>query len=297
MSTTPQVSKEGVIQHPIYWQEETRHMVLQVENTTYFLSLGMLTMVSPELKGIFDIPQSPPKPGEAPEGTRENPVFIDGVTKVQFDDFLGWILKPGWRPEVVNNNRQEEVAVNLLLLGQKWNVREAIAYAKEALEKLKLLAPRQIQLARMFSLDDWVPAAVATLLDTPFETLTADQFHQLSPRVVVILAKAKEVKVKYRHTVAHLIPKLRKDPDHDCLTHARCHGVWKEAWWRHVPRQLTHPTNEMPIADLPDFVRGLTIEGMSWSCQYDAMSNWVSQEPGILEAAVEGVLDYHRSLL
>jgi hypothetical protein len=110
---SPPTQIQEYVRHPVYWQEETRHMVLrvsyafvardeteltrrccQVENTKYYLSLGMLTMVSPELKGIFDIPPSPPKPGEAAEGTIDNPVFIPQLTTVAFDDFLGWILKP-----------------------------------------------------------------------------------------------------------------------------------------------------------------------------------------------------------
>ncbi|KAJ7183709.1 hypothetical protein C8R46DRAFT_884880, partial [Mycena filopes] len=268
-----------------------------VENVTYFLSLGMLTMVSPELKGIFDIPQSPPEPGKALEGTIENPVFIDGVTTEQFDDFLGWILKPAWRPPVQNDDRVEEVAINLLLLGQKWNVQEAMAHAKKSLEGLELPATRCIQLARMFSLHDWVLPAVKLLMTRSFVSLTLEQYHELGLIVVSIIAKAKEMRLKYRQTIAHVAPKLRADPDHSCTTHARCHVVWKEAWWRHVGRKVLHPNNDTPIASLPDFARGLTIEGMSWSCQWDAMNDWVSQEPGMIEAAAGKIIEYHKSLL
>ncbi|KAJ6447886.1 hypothetical protein C8R45DRAFT_1115642 [Mycena sanguinolenta] len=296
MDVTPQSTVECA-PHPLYWQEETRHMVLRVENTTYFLNLGTLTMVSPELKGIFDIPQSRPKPGEAAEGTVENPVVIEGVTRVQFDDFLGWILKPSWRPHAENEERREEVAINLLLLGQKWNVQEAITHAKETLEKLFLPAARRIQLARMFSLHDWVDAAMSQLLAVPFENLSAAEFDQLGLRVVIILAKAKEARARYRQGIAQVVPKLRADPDHDCVNHARCHSAWKDAWWRHVPKQLLHPTKDMPVADLPHFVRGLTIEGMTWSCQSDAMENWVSHEPAMVKAAVDAVVEYHKSLL
>lgn len=207
------------------------------------------------------------------------------------------ILPSAWRPHTANDHRQEELGVNLLQVGQLWNVPEAISHAQTILEELHLPATRRIQLARMFSLHHWVRLAVVDLMKLQFNALTPDQFLELGLPVLSILVKTKENRLNYRQTVAHVAPKLREDPDHDCLNHARCHAVWKEAWWRHVAKKILHPNNDMPIINLDDFARGLTIEGMTWSCQYDVMANWTSREEGMITQAVDKIIDYHKSLL
>ncbi|KAJ6483372.1 hypothetical protein C8R45DRAFT_1099638 [Mycena sanguinolenta] len=243
-------------------------------------------MVSPELKGIFDIPQSPPKANEAPEGTNENPVFIPQVTTVQFDDFLGWILKPGWRPYAANEHRQEE----------KWNVQEAIAHTKEILEGMPIRATRRLQLARMFSLHDWVLAAVQSLMEVDLMNLERSHIKELNLTTFSILANVREARWNYRRSVAHVAPTLHDDPDHNCTNHARCKAVWKEAWWRHVAKKLLHSVNSIGVATVPDFVRSLTIDGMSWSCKYDAMDGWVSREEEMITAATQAIIEYNESL-
>lgn len=98
-------------QHPVFWHADTRVLVFKVlllthysqyfrlylhpskvENTLYSLPLAVFLMASPILNDLFSIPVAPPTDGSPPEGTVENPVVIEDVAAIAFEDLAGFLL-------------------------------------------------------------------------------------------------------------------------------------------------------------------------------------------------------------
>ncbi|KAJ7748631.1 hypothetical protein B0H16DRAFT_1552724 [Mycena metata] len=82
-----------------------------------------------------------------------------------------------------------------------------------------------------------------------------------------------------------------------CWDHRNCERVWKESWWPLVGKKILHPDKPMKLSDLGDHVRKLSLPGMKFKCQEDAVTalktnTW--EYSAVEEGAVKGVLDYHK---
>jgi hypothetical protein len=179
-------------------------------------------------------------------------------------------------------------------------VSSGVAYATHYLDSLDMRPARRIELARMFSIHDWVRPAVTTLLRMEMADLSDVDQQQLGPRVYSVLAKAREKLERERKLVAAMPPPMKVAESWECRSHEQCKAVWKEVWWRVIAKEILHPTRPLPFSEAPDLIARTEFKGMTLSCKQDIIgevqANGFQGEAGILAGVIDAVVRHHRSL-
>ncbi|KAJ7732234.1 hypothetical protein DFH07DRAFT_686055, partial [Mycena maculata] len=164
---------------------------LQVERVIYHIHLTQLIRLSDVMNDIFGIPDGKLATDPLREGSELYPLYLEGVEKQEWEDFLAWVYRAEFVP-VKSDVHRERLYLSLLKLSARWEISSGVAYAIDALEKLNLPAVRQLELARMYTLGDWVQPAVKVILASPLSKLGDGELSQLGLKVYSLLVRAKE---------------------------------------------------------------------------------------------------------
>ncbi|KAJ7050015.1 hypothetical protein C8F01DRAFT_1264555 [Mycena amicta] len=124
---------------PYEEQEEFKFVdasvVLRVEYVIYQVHIGMFISLSPVWKAILEIPSSTTNDAD-PEGSKGNPIFLEGITVDEMDDFLVYIYRQLWTDRrYASMQAVERSHVNLLKLASLWQIETARKYAITHLEE------------------------------------------------------------------------------------------------------------------------------------------------------------------
>lgn len=175
-----------------------------------------------------------------------------------------------------------------------------MAYATHYLDLMHMQPARRIELARMFSIHDWVRPAMSALLKTELVNLGDADQQMLGQKVYSTLAKARERLERERKLVAAMPPPMDIAESWECHSHDQCRAVWKDVWWRVIAKEVLHPTKPLPFSEAPDLVARTDFKGMTPSCKEDMVAvvraKGFQGEAGILDGCVNAVVAYHRSL-
>ena len=179
-------------------------------------------------------------------------------------------------------------------------VSSGVAYATHYLDHMHMQPARRIELARMFSIHDWIRPAMSALLNTELVNLGDADQQRLGQKVYSILAKARERLERERKLVAAMPPPMSIAESWECHSHDQCRTVWKDVWWRVIAREILHPTKPLAFSEAPDFIARTDFRGMTPSCKQDMVvevrEHGFRGEVGILNGCVDAVLAYHQSL-
>ncbi|KAJ7070010.1 hypothetical protein C8F01DRAFT_976713, partial [Mycena amicta] len=91
----------------------------------YQVHIGMFISLSPVWKAILEIPSSTTDDAD-PEGSKGNPIFLEGITVDEMDDFLVYIYRQLWTDRrYASMQAVERSHVNLLKLASLWQIETA----------------------------------------------------------------------------------------------------------------------------------------------------------------------------
>lgn len=197
----------------------------------------------------------------------------------------------------------EKAYINLLKLCQLWQIDEGTAFAIHHLEKEPMAAARRLQLARLFSIFDWVrPALKELILWDIFLSLSDEQLEQVSLKVYSVITKARAAVEHERRLVAAVPPPMRFEVVWECRVHdTLCSNVWKGFWMKKVAKRLLHPSQPLAFDEIGEFVskNDNDLTKMTPRCK-DAMVEQMGEEAAlteiIIDGAVEAVITFFRSL-
>ncbi|KAJ3569871.1 hypothetical protein NP233_g4770 [Leucocoprinus birnbaumii] len=154
--------------HPTFSQPP-RTVWFKVEGVGFACDVNRIIRHSRVLRDAFLIFPGPE--AESPEGTKENPYEIPGITQAEFEIFLHWLDHMGWEaPEKLS----EEHLVIILKMTVLWEIEDGIKFAIHHLDKKPLSPARRLQLAQHFSIHPWIEQPVKQLLACSTLSLSED---------------------------------------------------------------------------------------------------------------------------
>jgi hypothetical protein len=183
-----------------------------------------------------------------------------------------------------------------------WMIRDGISFAVHELEHLSLRPSRMLQLAHKFSIEPWVAPNLQSLIRTPIVEITAGDAGQLGPKVLLVIAKAREALEKERKLISAYPPKLPSSwPSCWCASHSVCEKIWVEVWWKTVARSLLHPRDPHPLSEIVSLLERTPHPGMNSECKQDLIGYMASDigsrpfqaEEKICESAILAVRQYY----
>jgi hypothetical protein len=206
-----------------------------------------------------------------------------------------------WEP-LGSDSDKERICTHLLKLSHMWEITAARSYAISVLEQLNLAASRRLQLAGMFTIEDWVKPAVADILDTKFCLLTDVDVGAMGLKVYSILTKAKEKLEEETRRTAFVPPQMAADPSWECETHGSCLAVWPKLWFDQIGRELLHANKPMKLKEIREKVKKDNMfrhPQLSEPCRLDMVSEVARIEfadQGIIAGCTDAIVRYYKSL-
>ncbi|KAJ7202110.1 hypothetical protein GGX14DRAFT_399681 [Mycena pura] len=282
--------------HDKFWYEDGS-MVLRVQNLLYKIYIGIFTQLSPVLSEILSIPAQLAV-GQLQEGTEAWPLFLAGFTIQEFDDFMAYLSPPGWK--VTDASEQERMFTGLLKIADRWQISDARAYAITQLHLMPLLPSHRLELARMFTILEWVEPAVRTIFDGKLADLTSDDLDRIGYWVFVLLVKGKECMATELQRTASVAPKI-DDHDWSCKKPDACAETFKRLWWEKVGRRLLHPVVPMKTFAIRWEVRTWKHADLNVACcdhmvQKMELKEIEFPDEKIIDGVVQAISNYYLAL-
>ncbi|KAJ7062378.1 hypothetical protein C8F01DRAFT_1368983 [Mycena amicta] len=250
-------------------------VVLRVEYITYQVHSGMLICLSPVWKDILEILSIANNDAER-EGGKANPIFLEGITADEMDDFLFYIYRQLWtNRRYASVQALERSHVNLLKLASLWQIEPARAYAITYLEQnAELPIFRRLELARMYTIIHWVDGAVRDLFASrarlsDISHLSGGELSSLDFKTYTIIARAMERRMVERQRVAKVVPTMSSDPTWTCDAHSKCISAWKKLWWAKIAPKILHPDSPLPMNCIADEVEKISDIDLKNRCRDD----------------------------
>ncbi|KAJ7645863.1 hypothetical protein B0H17DRAFT_1338951 [Mycena rosella] len=285
-------------------------VVFRAGDVLYKVHLSHLKQLSPVVRGIFEIPDSMTG---AKQGSEENPIILEFFSAVVFDDFLSWIYRAEWQPieNIQDVEIRERMLVNLLQVARLWDIAEAVAHTKHHLDLMYLRPSRRLELARMYTLYDWIDDAVWKLVTGKLEWLTNEDLARLGVKVYSIIASAKEGLWYETRLSCRVPPEVSlANPAwvSDEHNHRVCAEVFNEIWWTRIAKKMMDPVKPLHFCEVAAEVKSTvfqvqragTWKKMEDACKDDMVAmiereNFFS-EKALIYAASRAVEKYFSSL-
>jgi hypothetical protein len=183
-------------------------------------------------------------------------------------------------------------------------ISNSIQFAIDGLEKLTLHPTRRLELARLYSIPQWIAPAIREIMPLSLASTTDTEAAQMGFKVYTIIARAKEVMERERRALAAYPPSLLVSPSFSCSSrlHSQCKEAWSGFWWKKVARAILHPMNPLPLTQILQLVIEAPLpNGMNIACKQamvDAMIELegLEVEERIIEGVIRAVTLYFNSL-
>ncbi|KAI0691446.1 hypothetical protein BC835DRAFT_1307499 [Cytidiella melzeri] len=263
---------------------------IRVERTLYCLHRGILESHSETFAQIL--------PMRGTGGDKEdNPVFLESITSADFDYlvrhiFIGWVAPPPYDTAML---------ISLLKLGSLYQMKLVLTFAQYHIKDEPRISPAtKINLARRYTIPDWVRPAFEALVRTGPLHITDEDIDQLGLVTYAILTRAQAEIARERLRLSLAAPPTVLGDG--CVAHDRCEGAWKEFWGIKVSRWLNHPDKPPRLSKTCEFIEQLgDIPFMRSRCHSETLLKLRGMAPlraeeRITEEGVEKVLAFHRLL-
>ncbi|KAJ6477788.1 hypothetical protein C8R45DRAFT_1102070 [Mycena sanguinolenta] len=292
VSSSPVENKGQWQKNLSYWFADGS-IVIRIEGVLHKIHISLLMKLSPNMSQILNIPAS----GE--EGTERFPLHLVGIVLQEFEDFLLWVYRTEWSP-MIDLAERERVFTNLLKVSSLFDIDVGKNYAKTHLESLYLLPSRRIELARQYSIHEWVKGAVEEIFRKKLVDLSDLDIARIGAKVYSILAKGMErMDIEMRRT-ANVEPPMTTDPDWTCTKHTVCIATWKRLWWDKIGRKLLHPDNPIKTAQILDEVKKLAHKDLNDQCRMDMVRaiehTIVFVDERVVAGVAASIVAYHQTL-
>jgi len=183
-------------------------------------------------------------------------------------------------------------------------IENSINWAINHLEQLGLPPAHKLELARMYSIPQWIAPMMRSLILLPLSQISDSDIHQLGLQVYAIIAKAHEVMEQERRTLAAVPPGLSLPPSPSCTAaqHVQCKDAWARFWWQKVARQLLHPVTPLSLSAVVEYVASQPhTVGLNEQCKEEIIgqvveSGGLNVKEEIIDGAVGAVQQYYNTL-
>ncbi|KAJ7923988.1 hypothetical protein B0H13DRAFT_2315995 [Mycena leptocephala] len=190
-------------------------------NTLYRVHLSIITKLSPIIAQILAIPNGKEAGDPTQEGAERFPLHFAGLTVHEFEDFLFWMYKSEWKP-ITDVEIKERVFIDLLKLSSMWEMEVGKQYAVAHLQNMDLAPSRRLQLARQFSIPEWVSGAVEKIFQGKLSDLNDLDIACIDVKSYSIIAKGMaQMDIEMRRT-ANVEPPMTTDANWECKKHSTC---------------------------------------------------------------------------
>ena len=156
--------------------------------------------------------------------------------------------------------------LDILRVGSRWEMNGARNFAIYYLQKLWLEPAQQIELAAFYNIQHWLAPAFASLVRTTWVGITDDSAVNLPGRILLIIARTKDMITRERSLLALNVPRLSITGSSSCSNHANCRTAWHDTWTRKVRAAMLHPDNPLRFDKAQEFLRNLSFPGMTPQC-------------------------------
>ncbi|KAG1722058.1 hypothetical protein EDB19DRAFT_1916925 [Suillus lakei] len=280
--------------HSEFWFGDG-NIVFRASNTLFCVHRGVLVRHSPALEAILAMPS-----GYDTDGTEQLPIVLHQISEEDFTYFLNWV----YHISSVPPPPEEQLLVAILKVSHLWMISNSIKFAIDGLENLTLQPTRRLELARLYSIPQWIAPAIHEIIPMSLVNTTNTEAAQMGFKVYTIIAWAKEVIERERRALAAYPPSLLVSPSFSCSarSHSRCKEAWSGFWWKKVARAILHPTNPLPLTQtLQLIIEAPLPDGMNVACRQamiDAMIelDGLEVEERIIEGVIRAVTLYFSSL-
>ena len=183
-----------------------------------------------------------------------------------------------------------------------WQIDQGVEFAIHHLERQStIFPPRRLELARRYSIFQWVKPALKLLIfeDFLWVGLTPEECNQISFHVYRIITKARGIVERERWSLALIRPQLRLST---CPNHGGCEKAWKTFWEAKMQLRLLHPADPLPLDEIADHVQkhlnSLELAQMTSHCKEAIVVQLQENRliESILDSATEAVITYFTSL-
>ncbi|KAJ7793222.1 hypothetical protein B0H14DRAFT_2623114 [Mycena olivaceomarginata] len=292
VSTSPVQNAGQWTKNLSYWLGDGS-IVIRIEGVLYKIHVSLLTQLSPNLAEILSIPHGPVE-----EGTELFPLHIAGLAVQEFEDFFAVGVQsadsePTWKLEskewspMINLEERERVLTNLPKVCSLWEITVGKHYAKLNLEGIYLDPSRRLELARQYSIHEWVPGAVDEIFQGKLADLNDLDLARMGVKVYSIVAKGMErLHIEIKRT-ANVEPPMTLDPDWQCTKHNMCIATWKQLWWDRIGRKLLQPDTPIKTTEILAEVKRLSNKDLNEKCRLDMR---------VIAGVVNSVIEYHKNL-
>ncbi|KAG1893888.1 uncharacterized protein F5891DRAFT_1195803 [Suillus fuscotomentosus] len=280
--------------HSEFWFEDG-NIVFRAGNTSFCVHRGVLVRHSPALEGILAIPS-----GYDTDGTEQLPIVLQQISEQEFTHFLNWV----YHISSVPPPPEEQFLVAILKISHLWMISNSIKFAIDGLENLTLHPTRRLELARLYSIPQWIAPAIREIMTSSLTNTTDNEATQMGFKVYTIIARAKEVMERERRALAAYPPSLLVSASFSCSarSHSQCKEAWSGFWWKKVARAILHPKNPLPLTQTLQLILEAPLpNGMNAACRQamvDAMIelDGLEVEERIIEGVIRAVTLYFSSL-
>ncbi|KAK7015275.1 hypothetical protein R3P38DRAFT_3570633 [Favolaschia claudopus] len=195
-------------------------------------------------------------------------ISLESLCKNSKISCYGCIDFSEWTP-MAEPSEKERILTNLLKIASLWEIDVGRQYAQNHLEAIALPPSRRLELARQFSIHEWVSPAIHEIFHGKLGDLTDVDVARMGVKVYSIVAKGMEVMETELKRTANVEPLMSTDPDWQCTTHSACIATWKRLWWDKIGRQLLRPERALKTKDIQAEVEKLTHKDLHEGCRLD----------------------------
>ncbi|KZT06696.1 uncharacterized protein LAESUDRAFT_714142 [Laetiporus sulphureus 93-53] len=173
-----------------------------VEDTLFWIGIGMLVQLSQPFKDMLDILQGTRKDDAIQGQSDQNLIVLEQVSAVDFEYLCKFLFGPWTSPPY-----DLAYPIAVWRLSQRWEITSL-----------------HLRIARAFDMKDWICSGVAELLES------YDAF--------MLLMRAHEDLHGLRKEFGFIPPDIEYLRSSTCKEHVNCARIWKNEWIVHIGRKL-----------------------------------------------------------
>ncbi|KAF6765609.1 hypothetical protein DFP72DRAFT_1108470 [Ephemerocybe angulata] len=190
-------------QHPRFWDSPNPATLVfkaQDSECLFRQNVEHLAKHSQVFKDLLAFPQ-----GENSEGTSANPIMLPGISEHSFERFLAWCHHLPWQDDssiiAAAGDERVDQLLSLLHLGDMFLIRGVMLWSIDRLQIMGLHSAQILGIALKYRIrsTEWIDRPVkALIVSTPISNITPQHLDWMTPRVFLLVAKAKEAIQKER---------------------------------------------------------------------------------------------------
>jgi len=188
--------------------------------------------------------------------------------------------------------------ISILKLSEEWDMAEAKAFAKKAIETTFWTAnqhTRLIGVAFRYDIPSWFQESFKTLVRRRVTEFTVADTEAIGLRTMMAIVKTRDAIDHHKKLLAHSPPPIQHTKRCVGLNRNPCASAYEDLWWKHVGKALLDPQVPIQCWNVPSLMEKITPVGMGDGC-LQRTRKWLLNH-GVLKADEDIIEGTVRKLL